>query len=183
MGLPRMASVSLLAAASFGALDWLVLATYFIGITAFGFWIARRTRTSGGYFLGDRKLPWWIMIGQAFGAGISAQNPVAQTGSSFNLGFATIWYQWKNMLITPFYWLMSPWYRRSERTTIGEMIQDRYSRGLAFLYTLFAIAFFVFNQGVMLKSTGKIISIATGGTIISPNGVVLAMTVACIGYS
>ncbi|MEK6630132.1 MAG: sodium:solute symporter family protein, partial [Acidobacteriota bacterium] len=99
------------------------------------------------------------------------------------LGFATIWYQWKNLLITPFYWLMAPGYRRSGRTTVAEVIEDRYGRDMALLYTLFALAFFIFNQGCMLKGAAKVISIATGGEAISPNGVVVAMTVAFILYS
>lgn len=171
------------ATGGFGTLDWIVLVGYFIGITAFGLWVARKIRSSGGYFLGDRQLPWWVMVGQSFGTGTNAENPVAQTGATFSSGFATIWYQWKNMLITPFYWLMAPWYRRCERTTIGEMIEDRYGRKLALAYTIFAIAFFVFNQGAMLKGAGKIIAVATGGQIISPNGVVVAMTAAFILYS
>ena len=146
-------------------LDWAVLVAYFVGITAFGLWMSRKIRSSGGYFLGDRKLPWWVMIGQSFGTGTHAENPVAQAGATFHFGFATIWYQWKNMLITPFYWLMAPWYRRCERTTIGEMIEDRYGRGMALLYTVFAICFFVFNQGAMLKGAGKVISVATGGEV------------------
>jgi Na+/proline symporter len=164
-------------------LDGAVLVIYFVGILFMGLWMARKVKTSGGYFLGDRKLRWWIMVGQAFGTGTHAEQPVAQAGTTFELGFATIWYQWKNMLITPFYWLMAPWYRRSERTTIGEIIEDRYSRKLALLYTLFAIAFFVFNQGAMLKGAGKVISIAAGEDVISPNGVVVAMTAAFILYS
>ncbi|NLX99128.1 MAG: sodium:solute symporter family protein [Rhodopirellula sp.] len=168
---------------SFTRLDGLILIGYLVGITAFGLWMARKVRTSGGYFLGERRLPWWVMVGQSFSTGTNAENPVAQTGASFQSGFATIWYQWKNMLITPFYWLMAPWYRRSERTTVGEIIEDRYGRGLALLYTIFAIAFFVFNQGAMLKGAGKIIAVATGGEMISPNGVVLAMTVAFVLYS
>jgi len=168
---------------TFTSLDWAVLVGYFVGITVFGLWISRKIRSSSGYFLGDRRLPWWIMVGQSFGTGTNAENPVAQTGATFHFGFATIWYQWKNMLITPFYWLMAPWYRRGERTTIGEMVEDRFGRQLAFVYTLFAIAFFVFNQGAMLKGAGKIISVATGGQIISPDGVVLSMTVAFILYS
>jgi Na+/proline symporter len=159
------------------------LVVYFVGITAFGLWVARKTRSSGRFFLGDRKLRWWIMVGQAFGTGTHAENPVAQAGSCYQSGFATIWYQWKNMLITPFYWLMSPWYRRSERTTIGEIIGDRYGPTLGLIYTVFAIAYFIFNQGAMLKGAGKVISIATGGQMISPNGVVVAMTVAFIVYS
>ncbi|MCX6908621.1 MAG: sodium:solute symporter family protein [Verrucomicrobia bacterium] len=171
------------AATSFGTLDWAVLIAYFVGITAFGLWLSRKTRTSNGYFLGERKLPWWVMIGQAFGTGTHAEQPVAQAGATFGMGFATIWFQWKNMLITPLYWLMAPWYRRSERTTVAEIIEDRYGRKLAFAYTLFAIAFFVCSQGVMLKGAGKVISVATGGEMISANGVVIAMTAAVILYS
>ncbi|MBL9215427.1 MAG: sodium:solute symporter family protein [Opitutaceae bacterium] len=168
---------------AFTALDWTVLLGYFAGITLFGLWLSRRVQSSGDYFLGDRKLPWWIMVGQSFGTGTNAENPVAQTGASCQAGFSTIWYQWKNMLITPFYWLMAPWYRRSGRTTIGEIIEDRYGRAMALLYTVFALAFFVFNQGAMLKGGAKIIAVATGGDMISPNGVVVAMTVAFIVYS
>jgi Na+/proline symporter len=170
-------------ASHFGTLDWVVLVGYFIGITSFGLWLARKTRTSGGYFLGERRLPWWVMIGQAFGTGTHSEQPVAQAGATFGQGFATIWFQWKNMLITPLYWLMAPWYRRSERTTIAEIIEDRYGRKLAFAYTLFGIAAFVLSQGVMLKGAGKVISVATGGEIISANGVVLVMTAAFLLYS
>lgn len=173
--------------AGFGPLDWAILIAYFVGITAFGLWLARRVKSSGSYFLGDRKLPWWIMIGQAFGTGTHAEHPVSQTGASYNAGFATLWYQWKNMLITPVYWLIAPWYRRSERTTIAEIVEDRYGRAMGFVYAIFAIAFFVFSQGAMLKGAGKVIAMATaasdGTPIISANGVVLAMIVAFVLYS
>jgi len=171
------------ASAAFTILDWLVLGGYFVGITVFGLWVARKIKSSGGYFLGDRNLPWWVMVGQSFGTGTHAENPVAQAGASFDKGFAMIWYQWKNMLITPFYWLMAPWYRRCERTTIGEMVEDRYGRWMGLIYTLFALSYFVFNQGAMMKGAGKAISMATGGEAISPNGVVIAMVATFILYS
>jgi Na+/proline symporter len=162
--------------------DTVVLVTYMVGITIFGLWIARKTRTSDGYFRGERKLSWYIMVGQAFGTGTHAEMPVAQAGATFQSGFATIWYQWKNMLITPFYWLLAPWYRRSERTTLGEIVEDRYGRALGMIYSIFAILFFVFNQGAMLQGAAKIISVATGN-MISSNLVVVGMTVAFLLYS
>ena len=122
------------------------------------------------------------MIGQAFGAGTHAEMPVAQAGASFSGGFATIWYQWKNMLITPFYWLMAPWYRRSERTTIAEMVTDRYGRGVGTFYTVFSLVFFVFVMGVMLQGAAKVIAVAGGGTL-SPDFIVLGMAVAFMVYS
>jgi Na+/proline symporter len=163
-------------------IDYIVLFGYFISITAFGLWMARKTRTSDAYFRGERKFKWYIMIGQAFGVGTHAEMPVAQTGATFSQGFATIWYQWKNMLITPFYWLIAPFYRRSERTTVGEIIEDRYGSKMGLVYSLFAVSFFVFNMGVMLQGAAKVISVATGN-LISPDMVVLFMTIAFIIYS
>ena len=108
--------------------------------------------------------------------------PVAQAGASFQGGFATIWYQWKNLLITPLYWLLAPWYRRSERTTIAEMVRDRYGKRLSLFYTIFAILFFVFIMGAMLQGAAKVISVATDG-MVSSNWVVVGMTVAFMIYS
>ncbi len=164
------------------SLDYIILIGYFVSITLFGLWISRKIKSSDSYFRGDRKFKWWVMMGQAFGTGTHAEMPVAQTGATFGQGFATIWYQWKNMLITPFYWLIAPFYRRSERTTVGEIIEDRYGKQLGVVYSLFAILFFVFSMGAMLQGAAKVISVATGN-LISPNGVVLAMTVAFIVYS
>ncbi len=163
-------------------LDTFVIVFYFFAITGYGLWLTRKIKNSDGYFRGERKFGWWIMMGQAFGTGTHAENFVAQTGASFQLGFASIWYQWKNMLITPFYWLIAPWYRRSERTTVGEIVEDRYGRKMGAIYSVFAILFFVFAQGAMLKGGGKVIAVAAGNAI-SVDGVVLAMTVAFILYS
>jgi Na+/proline symporter len=163
-------------------LDYIVLFGYFISITAFGLWMARRTRTSDAFFRGERKFKWYIMIGQAFGVGTHAEMPVAQTGATFAKGFATIWYQWKNMLITPFYWLIAPIYRRSERTTVGEIIEDRYGSHMGLVYSIFAVTFFVFNMGVMMQGAAKVISVASG-SYIPPDTIVLAMAVAFIIYS
>ncbi len=167
---------------SFDWLDTLVIIVYFVGIIGYGIWLTRKIKTSDGYFVGDRKFGWWIMMGQAFGTGTHAENFVAQTGVSFQLGFAAIWYQWKNMVITPFYWLIAPWYRRSERTTVGEIVEDRYGSYIGTFYSVFAILFFVFAQGALLKGGGKVISVATGNAI-SVDGVVFAMTAGFIIYS
>ena len=163
-------------------IDIFVTILYFVAITAYGIWISRKTRNSDTYFRGGRKFKWWTMMGQAFGTGTHAEMPVAQAGASFQSGFSTIWYQWKNLLITPFYWLIAPWYRRSNRTTVAEMVNDRYGPQVGLMYAIFAIAFFVFVMGSMLQGAAKVISIAAGGQI-SSNMVVIGMTVAFMLYS
>jgi len=163
-------------------LDYTILIGYLVLITLFGLYLTKKIKSSNSFFLGDRKFGWIVMIGQAFSAGTHAEMPVAQAGATYSLGFSTIWYQWKNMLITPFYWLIAPFYRRSERTTVGEIIEDRYGRNLGFLYSVFAIAFFVSNMGVMLQGAAKVIALTTGNAF-SPNTIVMAMTVAFLLYS
>jgi Na+/proline symporter len=167
---------------SFNWLDTAVVLIYFVGITGYGLWLTKKVKNSDSYFRGNRSFNKWIMIAQGFGAGTHSENFVAQTGASFQLGFASIWYQWKNMVITPFYWLIAPWYRRSERTTVGEIVEDRYGKKMALFYSIFAILFFIFAQGAMLKGAGKVISVATSD-MISTDGVVYGMTIAFIIYS
>ena len=97
-------------------------------------------------------------------------------------GASAIWYQWKNLFITPFYWLMAPVFRRIRRTTMAEFTEDRYGSWMGAIYIVFALCYFIINTGSMLKGAGKVISQATGGGV-DVNEIVVAMTVIFILYS
>ncbi len=163
-------------------LDWIVIAVYFAGIVALGLYVARRVDTSEGYFLGKRGFSVWLILGQAFGVGTHAEMPVSLAGAVYQSGYSAIWYQWKNLFITPFYWILGPMFRRFRRTTIGEVYEDRYGHLMGAVYTLFAVCYFTFNMGAMLKGAGKLVSVASGGTM-TPNTVVLIMTATFLAYS
>jgi Na+/proline symporter len=167
---------------SITTLDWVVIAVYFVIITAIGLAAGYRVRHSDAYFLGGRRFGPWLMIGQSFGVGTHAEMPVALAGAVYGIGASAIWYQWKNLFITPFYWLMAPIFRRIRRTTMAEFTEDRYGPWMAAIYIAFALCFFVINTGSMLKGAGKVISQATGGGV-GVNEIVLAMTVMFILYS
>jgi Na+/proline symporter len=108
--------------------------------------------------------------------------PVSLVGAVYSVGASGIWYQWKNLFATPFYWVMAPVFRRIRRTTLSEMSEDRYGPWMGHIYTVFALSFFTINTASMLKGAGKVINQATGGEI-GVNTVVLGMTVVFIGYS
>ncbi len=167
---------------SITTLDWAVLVAYFVAITAIGLIVGYRVRRTGEYFLGGRRFGPWLMIGQSFGVGTHAEMPVALAGAVYSLGVSAIWYQWKNLFITPFYWIMAPVFRRIRRTTMAEFTEDRYGSWMGAIYIVFALAYFVINTGSMLKGAGKVISQATGGTV-GVNEIVVAMTAMFILYS
>src|SRR5687767_2741474 len=164
------------------ALDWAVLVAYFVIITAIGLVVGYRVRQTGEYFLGGRRFGPWLMVGQSFGVGTHAEMPVALAGAVYSMGASGIWYQWKNLFITPFYWLMAPVFRRVRRTTMAEFTEDRYGPWMGAIYIVFALCFFIINTGSMLKGAGKVISQATGGGL-GVNEIVIAMTVMFMLYS
>ena len=164
------------------ALDWIVLAAYLVIITAIGLIVGYRVRRSGEYFLGERRFGPWLMIGQSFGVGTHAEMPVALAGAVYSVGASAIWFQWKNLFITPFYWIMAPVFRRIRRTTMAEFTEDRYGSWMGAIYIVFAVCYLVINTGSMLKGAGKVISQATGGGV-EVNEIVVAMTVMFILYS
>lgn len=163
-------------------LDWAVIIVYFSMIVAVGLWAARKVKSTADYFIGHRGFSVWLVIGQAFGVGTHAEMPVSLAGKVYQSGYAGIWYQWKNLFITPFYWLLAPLFRRFQRTTTGEVYEDRYGSWMGAVYTIFALSYFVFNMGAMLKGAGKLVAVAAGGGI-TPNMVVLAMTGTFLIYS
>jgi Na+/proline symporter len=167
---------------SITSLDWAVLVAYLVIITAIGLIVGYRVRQTGEYFLGARRFGPWLMIGQSFGVGTHAEMPVALAGAVYNVGASGIWYQWKNLFITPFYWIMAPVFRRIRRTTMAEFVEDRYGSWMGAIYIVFALCFFIINTGSMLKGAGKVINQATGGGI-GVNEIVVAMTVMFILYS
>lgn len=162
--------------------DWIVLAAYFLGIIGIGLYVSRRVRATEDYFLGRRGFSVWLILGQAFGVGTHAEMPVSLAGAVVQSGYSAIWYQWKNLFITPFYWILGPLFRRFRRTTIGEVYEDRYGSFMGAVYTLFALAYFTFNMGAMLKGAGKLVSVASGEAL-TANEVVVLMTAAFLLYS
>src|SRR5215471_3071116 len=163
-------------------LDWAVLVVYFIVIVGIGLLAASRVRHTGEYFLGARRFGPWVMIGQSFGVGTHAEMPVVLAGAVYTTGASAIWYQWKNLFITPLYWLMAPVFRRIRRTTMAELTEDRYGAWMGAIYIVFALCYFIINTGSLLKGAGKVLSQATGGSV-GVNEIVVTMTAMFIIYS
>ena len=163
-------------------LDWAVLIGYLVAMAAIGIFVGLKVRDTEDYFMGRRRFSKWLMIGQSFGVGTHAEMPVSLAGAVYGMGASAIWFQWKNLFATPFYWIMAPVFRRVRRTTMAEMTEDRYGPWMGAIYTLFALSFFTINTAAMLKGAAKVINQATGGEL-GVNAVVLGMTAIFILYS
>jgi Na+/proline symporter len=162
--------------------DWIVLVFYLILITLIGVIAGLKVRDTAHYFMGNRRFSKWLMIGQSFGTGTHAEMPVSLAGAVYSVGLSGIWYQWKNLFATPFYWIIAPLFRRFRRTTTAEVMEDRYGPWMGAFYTIFALMFFTVAMASMLKGAAKVISQAAGGHV-PVNEIVVAMTLVFVVYS
>ncbi len=145
--------------------DFIVLLGYFAGITYLGFWTRKKIKTSGDFFMANRRFGKWLMMAQAFGTGTHTDQPVSVAGASYTTGISGIWYQWLWLFSTPFYWIISPIYRRLRYVTMADFFKERYGNGMAIFYTLVGLIYFSMNIGLMLKGTGVAIEGLTGGML------------------
>jgi len=162
--------------------DWVVLALYFAVVAGIGVVAMLRVRSTSEYFLGGRRFGKVVMMGQVFSTGTHAEMPVSLIGAVYSIGVSGIWYQWKNLFATPFFWILAPVVRRFRRTTTAEALEDRYGEWMGGIYTIFAVSFLVINTAGMLKGAGKVINQTAGGTL-GVNHIIVAMTVTFIAYS
>jgi Na+/proline symporter len=163
-------------------IDWIVLGFYLALVGGIAFAASRKIKGTDQYFLGSRRFGRIIMIAQSFGTGTHAEMPVSLAGAVYSTGVSGIWYQWKNLFVTPFYWILAPLFRRFRRTTTSEVVEDRYGPWVGGIYTLFALGFFAINLASMLKGAAKVIDQSVGGTL-PVNTVLLVMAAIFIVYS
>jgi Na+/proline symporter len=143
-------------------LDLAVIIAYLVGITAFGLYVSRRVKDTEGFFMGNRRFGKSLMVAQALTTGTRADYAIGVVGASYEIGMAGIWYQWMYIFSTPFFWLLSPIFRRTRYTTTADFFEERFSKSLGIFYTFFALYLFILWQGTIIKGAALTISGITG---------------------
>jgi Na+/proline symporter len=166
---------------NFGTVDIIVVLVYLIGIAGIGIYQAVKIKSSGDYFTGGRKFSKWLMMMHALGTGTHADDPVVVTGAAYNYGISGIWYTFVYLFVTPFYWVIAPFFRRSRFITTADFFRARFGTKMALLYSIMGVITFALYTGMMLKATGTLVSAVTGGAM--PQWVAItSMTVVFVSY-
>lgn len=161
--------------------DWIVIVVYLLGITLIGFWAVRKVRSSASFFIGDRKFGKVMMAFFMFGSGTHSDQAVSVAAKTYSTGASGIWYQWLWLFVTPFFWLIAPFFRRMRAVTTGDYFEIRYGRSVSGLYALMGILQLLVAIGVMLKGSGAMVEAVSGGAI-SSEFAIIAMTLIFLIY-
>jgi Na+/proline symporter len=155
--------------------DWVVIVVYLVGITVIGFWAVKKVRSTTSFFIGDRKFGKVMMAFFMFGSGTHSDQAVSVAAKTYRSGASGIWYQWLWLFVTPFFWLIAPFFRRMRAVTTGDYFEIRYGRSVSGLYAAMGILPLLVAIGVMLKGSGAMVQAVSGGAI-SSELAIIAMT-------
>ncbi|MFM7184344.1 MAG: sodium:solute symporter family transporter [Planctomycetota bacterium] len=111
-----------------GPVDVAVLLAYFGSAVAVGLLAAGRIRSLDAYLLGDRNLPWWVILGSIVATETSAATVLSVPGESFGpagMRFLQLplGYMLGRLAIVRF---LLPLYFRGELNTAHEVLRDRF---------------------------------------------------------
>jgi Na+/proline symporter len=118
------------------AIDWAVVALYFLLNLAIGWYYkARAGKNIGEFFLSGRNVPWWLAGTSMVATTFAADTPLAVTGMVAKYGIAGNWLWWNFVasgMLTVFFYARL--WRRSGVMTDMEFCEIRYSgKAAAFL--------------------------------------------------
>ena len=140
-------------AARLSALDLAVIALYFVGVFAIGFYFVRRGHSTADYFLASRDAAWWAIGASLFSANIGSEHFIGLAGSGAASGLAVGHFEWLAALILIVLGrVFVPFYLRSNVYTMPEFLERRYNRAcrvylagislVAYVFTKIAVALF-----------------------------------------
>jgi Na+/proline symporter len=147
------------------AIDIAVVVVYLMAALGLGVYQALKIRTSGDYYAGGRKFNKFYLMMHALGTATHADEPLSVIGGSYQKGIAGIWYTYLFLPLTPIFWLLAPFIRRTRFVTTADFFHYRYDRSLAILYSVIGVLKMSVSIGLILKSTATLVgAMATGGS-------------------
>jgi solute:Na+ symporter, SSS family len=112
---------------AFQPLDYLVLAVYLLGVTAWGAWLGRNARGGKDYFLGNRELPWGAVLLSVVATETSTLTFLSIPGVAYlgTLAFLqlTFGYLLGRIVVSS---IFLPSYYRGELTTAYQLLDRRF---------------------------------------------------------
>jgi Na+/proline symporter len=169
------------------ALDWGIIAAFFIISLLIGLLTAKKAGSSAKeFFLSGRNMPWWLLGVSMVATTFSADTPNLVTDIVRKNGVAGNWAWWAFLItgmLTVF--VYAKLWRRSEATTDLEFYEMRYSgKGAAFLRAFRALYLGIFFN-VVIMATVSLAAIKIGGVMLglSPVQTLLIASIVTVVYS
>src|SRR5436190_2610493 len=132
-------------------IDSAVVVVYLAAVLGLGLYQALKIRTSGDYYAGGRKFNKFYLMMHALGTASHADEPVSVIGGAYQKGLSGIWYTYLYLPLTPVFWLIAPYIRRTRFVTMADFFKVRYDGSLAILYAIVGVLKMAVGMSLVLK--------------------------------
>jgi SSS family transporter len=143
-------------------IDYVVIAAYIVGITAFGSWFARFQKTTRDYFLTDRSVPWWAICFTIVATETSTLSfigvPAGAYGGNMTFLQLAFGYIVGRLLVSV---LFIPAYFRGELFTSYELLGRRFGPSVKNFAAVIFMITRTLADGIRLFATALVISVVT----------------------
>ncbi|MBK9120168.1 MAG: sodium:solute symporter [Phycisphaerales bacterium] len=174
-------------------IDLSILAAYFVGVFALAIGLSRRAgRNIDSYFLGDRKMRWWLLGASGMASNIDVAGTLLIVSLIYTFGLQGFLIELRGgIVLTMAFFLafMGKWTRRSGCMTVADWMTFRFGPGtqgaVARLVAAgFNLVFFVWALAYFLKGTSEFLSVYLpvewGG---SPEGAAILLMLSVMVYT
>jgi solute:Na+ symporter, SSS family len=163
------------------AIDYAVMAMYFVFVLGIGFALRRSTKSSSDFFQSGRSLPPWV-TGLAFlSANLGAQEVIGMGASGAKYGIATAHFYWIGAIPAMVFvaLFMMPFYYGSRARSVPEYLKLRFDEKTRTLNALSFAAMTIFSSGISMYAMGKLFNLLLGWSF---NVSVLVSAVIVLAY-
>jgi SSS family solute:Na+ symporter len=139
-------------AVNFSAIDWAVVALYFVANTAICIWaVMAKGKNTEDYFLASRSAGWFLIGSSIFASNIGAEHLIGLAGSGAQDGMAFAHWELHSWLVLVLGWVFAPFYLRANVFTTPEFLERRYNPSTrTFLSFIFLVSYILTKASVTI---------------------------------
>ena len=151
-------------------IDWIVMVVALAGIIAYGLYKSQHSKNLDGYFLGDRSLPWWIILLSIMGTQASAVTFLSAPGQAYTDGMRFVQYYFGlpiAMVIISIFFV--PIFHKLKVYTAYEYLEGRFDSKTRTLTSILFLASRGLSTGISIYAPSIIVSALLGWNIYITN--------------
>lgn len=162
-----------------GWLDILVIVLYFLSLAWIGWYFSKNQKSTGDYFKGGGRIPWFIVGLSIFGTSLSAITFMAIPAKAFATDWSYLFFNAGIILVVPLIVLVFiPFFRRLNVTTAYEYLELRFNPLIRVVCSVAFIVFQIGRMAVVLLLPSIALNIVTGIDIFLCIGVMGVLSLA-----
>ncbi len=145
----------LLAEAAGTTFDYVVIATYFVGILAFGSFFGRFSKSTRDFFFSGQKFAWWLIAMSMVATGVGSYSFIKYSAMGFKYGMSSSMTYMNDWFFIPFFmfgWLPIIYFSRCR--SIPEYFQRRFDTKCRIMAAVIMLMYMVGYVGVNLFTLG-----------------------------